>query len=166
MKLIHTDEEWKIEEFDVTSVNNKNKTKPHGQLLDEVLQAMALFFPDHEHETCEIFYVREKAALSAFSIAMIGQAKMAGMSDWIIWRGGKKEWDEITPNAIKRQITGNGKAEKEEVAASLEHYLGKREYKFDDESDAAAAGVAWQIVNKIMKPCEPKENKESEQMKE
>ena len=106
---------------------------------------MAFFFPDEEKEPDPVFYVREKAALSSFSLAMIGQAKMAGMADWLIWHSSQKQWHEITPNAVKRLVAGNGKAEKEEVAACLEGYIGKHEYRFDDESDAAAVAVAFLI---------------------
>jgi len=44
---------------------------------------MAFFFPDSEKDPIKSYYVREKAALSSFSLAMIGQAKMAGMADWV-----------------------------------------------------------------------------------
>lgn len=64
-------------------MNNKNKTKPHGQLLDEVMQFILEFFPDVEKDDVKTYFVREKAALSAFSLAMIGQAKMAGLADWV-----------------------------------------------------------------------------------
>lgn len=113
---------------------------------------MAFFFPDEEKESWPIYYVREKAALSSFSLAMIGQAKMAGIADWLIWRQNKKQWDELAPNAIKRLVTGNGKAEKDEVAKALTAYIGAHDYQFDDESDAAAVGVAWLIQNKVMQP--------------
>ena len=48
-----------------------------------MLKAMAFFFPDSEKDPIKSYYVREKAALSSFSLAMIGQAKMAGMADWV-----------------------------------------------------------------------------------
>ena len=44
---------------------------------------------------------------------------------------------------IKKLLTGNGKASKEEVASALEQYVGRQEYAVSDESDAVAAGVAW-----------------------
>ena len=44
---------------------------------------------------------------------------------------------------IKKLLTGNGKASKEEVASALDQYVGKQNYTVSDESDAVAAGVAW-----------------------
>lgn len=140
-------------DFETTNVNNKAKTKPHGQQLDEVLQAMAFFFPDSEKDPIKSYYVREKAALSSFAQAMIGQAKMAGMADWVQWRI-KEEWHEITANAIKKQVTGDGSAEKADVAAALEQYLGPHEYACDDESDAAAVAIAFLISHELQKPAE------------
>lgn len=46
---------------------------------------------------------------------------------------------------IKKLLTGNGKASKEEVAATLEKYVGQQSYAVSDESDAVAAGVAFLI---------------------
>lgn len=46
---------------------------------------------------------------------------------------------------IKKLLTGSGKASKEEVAAALEEYVGQQNYAVSDESDAAAAGVAFLI---------------------
>ena len=140
-------------DFETTNVNNKAKTKPHGQQLDEVLQAMVFFFPDSEKDPIKSYYVREKAALSSFAQAMIGQAKMAGMADWLQWHI-KEEWHEITANAIKKQVTGDGNAEKADVAAALEQYLGPHEYACDDESDAAAVAIAFLINNELQKPAE------------
>ena len=46
---------------------------------------------------------------------------------------------------IKKLLTGSGKASKEEVAATLEKYVGQQSYAVSDESDAVAAGVAFLI---------------------
>ena len=56
-----------------------------------------------------------------------------------------KEWYSIYPVTIKKLITGNGRAMKEEVAECLEKYIGKQDYKCDDESDAAAVAISWLI---------------------
>lgn len=56
---------------------------------------------------------------------------------------GEKEFFEISPRAVKKEITGNGTASKEEVAQCLKFYVGEQHYACDDESDAVAVGVAW-----------------------
>ena len=70
--------------------------------------------------------------------------KMVGVSDLYAWKY-QKVFDEIPPTVIKLVLTGNMKASKEEVAASLERYVGKQDYAFDDESDSVAVGVCWLI---------------------
>ena len=47
-------------------------------------------------------------------------------------------------------MAGSSTAEKEEVAAALEQFVGKREYACDDESDAVAVGIAWLIQNNFL----------------
>ena len=54
-------------------------------------------------------------------------------------------WRDIYPVTVKKQITGSGKATKEEVAEALVKYVGKLNYRCDDESDATAVAVAWLI---------------------
>ena len=59
-------------------------------------------------------------------------------------------FEEIAPTAIKKALTGSGKATKEEVAAALEKYVGKLEYDVDDLSDACAVGVAWLLQKNMI----------------
>ena len=51
-------------------------------------------------------------------------------------------------------ITGSGKANKQYVADSLERYVGKVQYRTDDESDAVAVGIAWLIGEGYLKMLE------------
>ena len=74
-------------------------------------------------------------------------SKVVGLMDWMLWRCSDKEWYSIYPMTVKKLITGYGKAEKSDVAAGLEKYIGKQDYKCDDESDAAAVAIAWLIQN-------------------
>jgi crossover junction endodeoxyribonuclease RuvC len=61
--------------------------------------------------------------------------------------------DTISPTDVKKRVTGNGKAEKAEVAAAVRKLLGLPEdYRFatDDESDAAAVVLAYLIANDLI----------------
>lgn len=127
----------------LTSVDNKNVTKPHGELLNDVLKAMAFFFPE-ENDPLPTFFVRETLAMHSTPLAVIGIAKMTGLMDWLVWRL-HRSWFEVNPMTIKKILTGSGKADKDLVQKTLEQYLGEVSYACDDESDAAAVGVAWLI---------------------
>ncbi|MGG0757533.1 crossover junction endodeoxyribonuclease RuvC [Brevibacillus laterosporus] len=69
-------------------------------------------------------------------------------------RYGHTVTDEISPTSVKRLVTGNGKAEKVEVAASVRKILGLPEdYGFAagyDDSDACAVVLAYLIANKLI----------------
>lgn len=80
---------------------------------------------------------------------------MIGVTDLYAWAYGEKEFDEIAPLSVKKSVTGNAKATKEEVAACLEPYVGKLDYECDDESDAVAVGVAWLIQHKYIEAIHP-----------
>ncbi|GAK00882.1 hypothetical protein JCM19055_4004 [Geomicrobium sp. JCM 19055] len=52
---------------------------------------------------------------------------------------------EITPTTVKKAITGNGKAKKDQVARDLKNFVGDIEYKTDDESDAVAVALTFAL---------------------
>lgn len=131
-----------IKDIKLTSLNNKGKkNKTHGEILREIHTKFGDFtrylvlFPDNT------YFVREKMVMNQKVPSERDVAKVVGIMDFYLW----KEWYEIYPVTVKKIITGNGKAEKQEVAACLEKYLGKQEYKYDDESDAAAVAISWLI---------------------
>lgn len=126
-------------------VNNKgirNSDKPHGQKLAEIATEMKTYMTSDSDNV----FVREKwvyvTPTDAYALA-----KVHGVSDIYAWKYGHKEFYEVNPVSIKKLVTGNGKAKKEEVAAALEYYVGPQEYESDDESDAVACGIAYLIKN-------------------
>jgi crossover junction endodeoxyribonuclease RuvC len=89
--------------------------------------------------------VREKAighTITTINTIMVLN-KVVGVSDLYAWGFGKRVFEEIDPRTVKKLITGDGKADKETVAAALEKYVGPQTYRVDDWSDAVAVGVAW-----------------------
>ena len=74
-------------------------------------------------------------------------SKVIGVSDLYAWAFGNKVFEQIPPTVIKKTVAGNAKADKEQVAESLEKYVGKHDYAVDDESDAVAVGICWLLTN-------------------
>ena len=144
-----------ISDFYLSSVDNKTKVKPRGQLLEEISAAFNLLL---EHAEDPVFLVREQSINNcggkmahSSTAARTGVSSVVGIMDLLAWKYGKLSWDEIYPTTIKKLLTGNGKAEKQQVADSLFAYLGEHQYRNDDESDAAAVAVAWLIGHNQMK---------------
>lgn len=135
------------------TVDNKNdKKKGHGQLLEEINAAFQKAYPCNKTVYC----VRENEIMKVKVPSERSLSKVVGIMDWSLWCFFGKDWYNIYPMTIKKLITGNGKATKEEVAEALEFYIGKQDYKCDDESDAAAVAIAWLIQQKQIKPKEDK----------
>lgn len=133
----------KITDIKFKTVDNKTKIKPHGQLLDEILDGFVQIYPSETEEF--VFSVRENEIMKVKVPSERSLSKVVGMMDWVLWKFSKSDWFSIYPMTVKKYIAGSGKAEKSEVAAGLEKYIGKHEYKCDDESDAAAVAIAWLI---------------------
>lgn len=135
--------ETKVKVRKLLSVNNKtDKKKCHGELLDDIQKAfLKLTFGLED----KIYYVRETEVLNLKVPSERNVSKVVGIMDWTLWKLHSEEWYSIYPVTIKKYIAGSGKAEKSEVAAALEKYVGKQEYTCDDESDATAVAIAWLI---------------------
>lgn len=82
-----------------------------------------------------------KIATSGNTIVVL--SKVVGVSDLYAWGFGQRTFQEIDPKTVKKLITGDGLAEKQTVADTLEKYVGPQEYRVDDQSDAVAVGIAW-----------------------
>lgn len=85
--------------------------------------------------------MRERG-FSRFAAETQALSKVVGVTDFIaafIMRS----FEEIAPVSVKKTLTGNAKAKKDEVAAQLSKYVGDHSYACDDESDAVAVGIAW-----------------------
>ena len=139
-----------ITDVKLMSVNNKNdKKKSHGELLDDIIVAFQKFCPTEG----TLYLVRENEIMHVTVPSERSLSKVVGIMDWAAWWT-NKEWYSIYPVTIKKLIAGSGKAEKSEVAKALEYYIGKQDYKCDDESDAAAVAIAWLIQQGQIKPKE------------
>lgn len=69
--------------------------------------------------------------------------KVVGIADLAAWQKCRAVYEEIAPSAIKKLLTGSGKASKEDVAAASHRFIGEQVYQTDDESDAVAVGIVW-----------------------
>ena len=98
---------------------------------------------------CPVFPVRERGldvvSTSAKTIETL--SKVVGINDAFVWNRYHMLSYEIPPFTVKRLITGNYKAPKEQVAECLYSYVGEQNYACDDESDALAVGISFMIQN-------------------
>lgn len=133
----------KITDIKFKTVDNKTKVKPHGQLLDEIMDGFAQIYPAETDDL--IFCVRENEIMKVKVPSERSLSKVVGMMDWVLWKFSKSDWFSIYPMTVKKYIAGSGRADKSDVAIGLEKYIGKIDYKCDDESDAAAVAIAWLI---------------------
>lgn len=78
--------------------------------------------------------------------------KVVGVADLYAWANQEKVFEEISPKTVKRLVTGDPNAEKDEVAKALEAWVGKQDYACDDESDACAVGIAWLMQRGMIEP--------------
>lgn len=153
-----SEETVNIEKAELHSVDNKTKTKPRGQLLQEIMSDANDLFAQALQTGKPLLLVREQSINNcggkmahSSTAARTGVSAVVGVMDLLAWKYGKLSWDEIYPVTVKKLLTGDGKAEKQTVANALSAYLDGVTFNNDDESDAAAVAIAWLISNKQIK---------------
>lgn len=131
-----------IKVLNLSNLNNKGKSKTHGEKLNDILQFFqSTVVPKVDTPT---FFIRQHAVGQKFfnDTAIYEQV---GMLNWWLWMNHQTEWHEIYPSSVKKLITGNGRATKEDVRSALSTYVGEQQYACDDESDALAIALAFLI---------------------
>lgn len=128
----------------VRGVETKKGTrKPHGQILADIANGFADFIAKKDVTVL----VRERA-FSRFNAEVQALNKVVGVVEMIAWQVKEDKFQEITPAAVKLTVTGSGHADKQDVADAIHNYVDYvPEMKSDNESDAAAVGIAWLIKN-------------------
>ena len=123
-------------------IDNKKQGRmkwSHGQKLTRIESIINSVIENHTVHTV----VRAKG-VTRFNRATQVIFRVVGVTDLLIWKQLEVTVNEIGITEAKKLITGNGKAEKSEVAAKVQDFLTEPvEFAVDDESDAVAVGVAY-----------------------
>ena len=147
-----TEEGTRFTDIQLMSVDNKTDSKkPHGQLLNEIMEAFTAFIPDPEKDQTPCFYIRETEIISKHTPYERNISKVVGIMDWLLWRL-NVSWQSLYPVSIKKLVAGSGKADKSAVAEHLPYYVGEIKYNNDDESDATAVAIAWLLQQNQLQP--------------
>lgn len=153
--LLYHAETRSVELILKTAVHNKSgisAKKPHGQVLCEI----SAVFGKLLYTAPNALVIREKA-FSKFAQETQTLNKVTGITDMMLWSAFQQTFIELTPTQIKKHTTGDARADKTHVAASLSAYVGEHDYDCDDESDAVAVAVAYLIMEGYMDFIEPEE---------
>lgn len=119
------------------------KNKPHGKILNEIGSKLSDFLAGN---TIKVV-VRERA-FSRFNAEVQTINKVVGVAEMITYHILEAKFQELTPASVKKNVTGSGRASKEEVAEAVENYFDEPiTWASDNESDAVAVGIAWLVAN-------------------
>lgn len=122
-------------------VDNHKAGMSHGQKLRATANEIRSYLDQHP-DIC----VRQTALSSGPNIkTCLTLSKVVGVSDYLAEIFLHIDFKQIFPTTIKRLLTGDCNAKKDDVATSLKRWVGEHEYRVDDESDAVAVGVAWLV---------------------
>ena len=145
----------RVEIEETLFINNKKNAKMGiGYRLGQIETGLNKLLKGHDGQIQAI--VREKG-FSRFPAITQALFRVVGVSDLVIYKNGCDQlpFAEISPTSVKKLVTGNGKASKEEVEEAVRTFLiePQKDYFFetDDVSDAVAVGIAYGLQKKILK---------------
>lgn len=129
-------------------VDNKKRTKDkHGRKINAIYRELCNMLSEAD----KVDYVVREKGFSRFAGVTQTLFKVVGISDLAVYQYADMEVHEITPTTVKKLVTGNGKAEKDEVAEAVERIIeNKIEFYSDDVSDAVAVGIAFAVDKGIL----------------
>src|SRR5699024_7080739 len=125
-----------------------NANKSHGYRLGEISEEIDRYILEYNPE----YYVREKGVSRCREVTQT-LVKVVGISDLDAWMRAEKDIREIAVTSVKKLVTGNGKAAKDDVQKAVIERLQIDKPDFfanDDESDAASVGLAFYIQKGII----------------
>ncbi len=130
----------KIIDVEVSSVKTDSKHSM-GYRLVQIYNHMQKIHEDHPDIN---ILVREKG-FSRFPKVTQSLFRVVAVSDIVAYKNGFKKVYEYSPTTVKKQITGNGKSQKDTVALKLSTNFGiNANYENDkgfDKADAVAVAV-------------------------
>ncbi|MCM3639677.1 crossover junction endodeoxyribonuclease RuvC [Priestia aryabhattai] len=139
-------EQGKIDLIKKGHINNKKHAKKsQAYRLHRIASVLKDVFRSHP-----VDIVVKERGFSKGHVSTQALFKVAGVADLMSFSFGHDNMAELTPAQVKKAVTKNGKASKEEVAEALEKYVGKQEYSNDDESDAVAVLVAYSLKEGLL----------------
>lgn len=133
-------ENGQLEIVEVGSINTKRFSRhSHGYRLNYVAKQFAELYgkyPDADAIVKEMSF--SNGRIKATQIIW----KVVGVWELITFIKGYKEHTDIAATSVKKQVTGNGRASKEDVATAVMEFTGV-ETSNNDESDALAVLIAY-----------------------
>ena len=123
-------------------------SRPHGYRIAQVMDEMERYYLTYKPE----HVVREKG-FSRFPATTQALFKIVGSSDVMAHWHDSEPIAEIAPTSVKKFVTGNGRASKQDVQDAVIKRLriDKPDYfANDDESDAVAVGLAYYIEKELI----------------
>jgi crossover junction endodeoxyribonuclease RuvC len=139
-------EDGKIQILDYGHINNKRYAKKSQAFrLHRIASVLKDIFKKYPIEAV----VKEKG-FSKGHVSTQALFKVAGVADLMSFSFGHDSIEELTVATIRKAVTGDGKASKEDVANALTVYVGELHYETDDESDAVAVLVAYCLRERLI----------------
>lgn len=134
-------EDGQITLLEVGHINNKKYAKRSQAFrLHRIASVLKDIYKRHQIDA-----VTKERGFTKGHVSTQALFKVAGVTDLMSFSFGHEDIEEYTVAHIKKAVTGNGRADKQEVADSLHVYVGERDYNTDDESDSVAVLVAYCI---------------------
>lgn len=130
-----------ISVIEVGHIDNKKQGRSkwsHGKKLERIHNELCAVFDRHP----DISRLVREQGFSRHNRATQALFRVVGIADYIAEIMASQSITEYSVPTVKKAITGDGRADKQQVADEVLNYLSEKiEFAVDDESDAVAVAV-------------------------
>lgn len=141
-------EDGVLEIVEYGSISNKRFSRhSHGFRLNRLAEAVTELFEKYPEADA---IVKEGSFSNGFIKSTQILFKVVGAWELTAFNNGHEHFIDIAPNSVKKAVTGNGHAKKNQVAEAVERLTGIKTSN-DDESDAIAVLLSYCEQNNLIK---------------
>ena len=105
------------------------------------IENILIKYPEIKKAACELLFNNKKLVSGRNKSSSMMKTNMASGVLYLVCQQHGVTMYEYSPLTVKKQLTGNGRAEKEEVEEATKQLTGCDSFKVDHESDATAIAI-------------------------
>ena len=135
------DEDLQIIEKGSIKTSSKKSLQERLSIIYYKIENILKTYPEIEKAACELLFNNKKLTSGRNKSSSMMKTNMASGVLYLICQQHGITMYEYSPLTVKKQLTGNGRASKEEVEVKTKELTNCESFKSDHESDATAIAI-------------------------
>lgn len=135
------DKDFNIIEKGNIKTDSKKTLQERLEIIYNQIEKILIKYPEVKKAACEILFTNKKLVGGRNKSSSMMKTNMASGVIFLACQKHEVTMYEYSPLTVKKQLTGNGKADKKEVEEATKQLTNCDTFKVDHESDATAIAI-------------------------